>query len=561
MWQLSLFTFLRRKYTLLILFTIVFTALTLPNLVNQNLIGDEAVYIVEGDRYLHQLYSYYHNSGSPVLLKVITAIPYSVLPLNRDYVPYYNPIFTDVYKAADFTYIQNRSFAQTVIILARIPHLLLALLLGYSIFVFARWKFGLKVATVALVLYSFHATFLAHAATANLDIGVTAFCFWTAAAWYYYLENRRHKWLLVVTGILLGLAQATKISAILLYPLLILWYLYKRKEHPITDLVTVFGISGIALWAVYLFQIGPILTPGESTAGIESVYGSIPILKEYKSDITQLLYLPVYPLGAFLNNFSYQLSHSFFGHTNYLNGTFTNQGIWYYIPVVFTIKNSFILTFLVCLGGITVYRAKHENRQLLYFLWLWVLIVLIWSMQSKIQLGIRYALPMFPFLFIIAAWALAYWSRKLIKNRYANGAIAITLAVYILSTFRTGSNYFTYISEIYRGENPVDIVFDSDYDWGQNVYKMAEEQKSKNLYPLYFRSYGGANLGYEGIQNSADPSEALNAKLDGYYAFSHSALVKARTGDPTIFSYFYSKKPDYIINKTIYVYKVSFAKS
>jgi hypothetical protein len=543
----------------IIIFVIGFISLTASNLINQNLIGDEAVYIVEGDRYLHQPYSFYHNSGSPALLKIITAMPYAFVPLNRNYEPYYNEVFTNVYKVAGFTYVQNKTYAHLIIILARIPHLLISLALGISIFIFTKKYVSLSVAWVALTLYTFHTSFLAHAATANLDIGVTAFTFWALCCFYRYLHSSQHpQRLLILSGIFLGLAQATKISAILLYPFIIGWFFISRGNKKIHNIVTLVAISAFTLWATYLFQIGPILTIEDTPAGIESVYGSIPVLKDYKNEITALLYKPVYPLGAFINNFAFQLSHSFFGHTNYIDGNFVNTGIWYYIPLAFTIKNSIIFVFASLIGLTLLFFTPQENRKLYYYAWSWIILILIWSMQSKLQLGIRYGFPMYPFLFIVAAAGMLFWINYLFKKQYVFPITIAILCLYILSTARVGNDYFTYISEIYRGENPVDIVFDSDYDWGQNVYKVQSFQQSKNMYPLFFRPYIGGDFEFEGIQSEMDPAQALIQKQEGYYAFSHSSLVNSRLSDPTLFSYFYSKRPTYIIGRNIYVYHLSF---
>ncbi|MDQ3099515.1 MAG: glycosyltransferase family 39 protein [bacterium] len=545
--------------TTAIVFTLVFTALTLPNLIHQNLVGDEAVYIVEGDRYLHQAYSYYHNSGSPVLLKVLTAIPFSLLPLDRTYDLYYNQIFTNVYKVAGFTYIQNKEFVTLIIILARLPHLLLAIALGITIFLFAKKYFSVTTGWVALTFYTFHASILAHAATANLDIGVTAFSFWSLCLFYLYLKSSDHsRFLLISSGVMLGLAQATKISAILLFPFIIAWFLISHGHKKLRDIIIIILISIGTLWAVYLFQVGPILTAEDTPAGIESVYGGLPVFKEYKSEITELLYKPVYPLGAYLNNFAYQLSHSFYGHTNYIDGEFTNTGIWYYIPLVFTIKNSIIFVLACILGLSLLYYTKNEHREMHYFLWSWILFVLAWTIQSKLQLGIRYSFPMYPFLFISAAAGTLHWINTLCKRKYVIPLIVVVLTLYAASTLRVRGDYFTYISEIYRGDNPVDMVFDSDYDWGQNIYKVAKFQQTKKLYPLFFRGYIGGNFEYEGIQNAMDPAEAMAKKMDGYYAFSHSAFVNTRLNNPELFSYFYSKRPTYIIGKNIYVYYTTF---
>lgn len=560
-----------RNLSLIILFvfTLIFISFTVKNLVFQNLIGDEAVYIVEGDRYIHEPYSFYRNSGSPSLLKIITAIPYAFIPLDRDYSPYYNQVFTNVYTVSNFIYTQNESYAEYIIVLARIPHLLLSLLLGYSIFLFSKRLLSLKVALIALAFYAFHATFLAHASTSNLDIGVTAFTFWALCSIYYYLHtpkdqflhiNRKAKLnstqLLVITAILLGASQATKISAILLYPFLLFWFFTTKTDKKLRDIGIIICLSLLTLWAIYLFQIGPILTADDTPAGIESIYGSIPVIKNYKTDITKLLYLPIYPLGAYLNNFTYQFSHSFFGHTNFINGVFTNQRIWYYIPLVLTIKNS-IIFIISCIAGIVALIWSKSHRTVCLFLSLWILFILIWSMQSKIQLGMRYVLPMFPMLFILAANGLAWSASKLsFKNR--NIIIVTALIIYILSTLRVGTNYFTYIGELYYGRNPVDLVFDSDYDWGQSVYALGDAQISNNMYPLYFMPYIGGDLKHEQIKNETDPVTAFYNKYNGYYAFSHSSFVNMKHKHPEIFSFFYSKRPTDIINRTIYVYEIKF---
>ncbi len=540
-------------------FCVIFLALTITNLLNQNLVGDEAVYIVEGDRYIHQPYSFYHNSGSPMVLKVLTALPFSLLPLNRDYGPYYKSVFTNVYTVSEFVYVQNKDWARIMIILARIPHEVIALLLGISIFIFTKRWLNIQIAWIALLLYSFNALILAHAATANLDIGVTAFCFWSLAIWYSYLESEKSPtWYLPCIGVLLGLAQATKISAILLYPVFIVWFIVRHRAKKWTELLSVIAISMLSLWAIYLFQVGPILTTDDTPAGIESVYGSIPIIKEYKSNITQLLYKPIFPLGAYLNNFAYQFSHSFYGHTNYIDGVFKDQGIWYYIPLVFTVKNSVILIFSLFGGLALLFTRKRSQNPLYYYLWLWILLVLFWSIQSKIQLGVRYVMPFYPFMLIAAAAGLWYWSTTVVNQKYAHVVVIILCFWYACTTLWTKTAYFTYISELYKGNNPIDLVFDSDYDWGQDVYLVRTEQKSKNLYPLYFRPYIGGNLSYEHIQSVDDPGRALVNKKNGYYAFSHSSLVNAREHEPAVFTYFYSRKPHYIINRVIYVYKVSF---
>ncbi len=541
--------FLKQKLAY-VLFIVCFSLLTIPNLLSQNLIGDESVYILEGDRYLHTPYSFYNNSGSPHLLKTITGIFLIPLPLDRQYDSYFTKTNTDVYTSANFTYDQNRQYAQQMIILSRIPHFILGLALGFALYIFTKKVASPTAGAIALVLYTFHPLFLSHAATSNLDLGTTAFAFFTLVSLYFYLQKSHHsKKLLILTGVLLGLAQMTKISGILLYPTFILYLLFTKNLSKWKQLAAIFGISIFTIWAGYAFQIGPIILPTDDPAGLESLYGWLP----FKQQITDLLKSPIFPAGAWINNFTYQFTHSFYGHTVYLNGEFTDKGMKHYIPTLLLYKNSIIFLALTLVAFALTIKNKLYQKNHIKLMLLWTILILLWSTFGKLQLGTRYAMPFYPTLFVLIGITTAsLWTQQTKK------ILVATLALYALSTLSIYPSFFTYTNELIRTQNPVNLISDSDYDWGQSVYKLGEYQKQHNLYPLYFKQFGGANLEFYKIQNTNSPEQSFAQKNPGYYAFSHSSLVGLKRDNPELFAYIASRTPQHIIDRSIYVYFITF---
>jgi len=102
------------------------------------------------------------------------------------------------------------------------PRILVALLVLVMAAVLFRWTselFGPQGGLLALALLAFDPNILAHAALATLDLGVACLMFITMYG-VYRVGCRPTRMNLVGTGILLGLALASKLSALLLVPIL-----------------------------------------------------------------------------------------------------------------------------------------------------------------------------------------------------------------------------------------------------------------------------------------------------------------------------------------------------
>src|SRR5947207_8442437 len=156
------------------------------------------------------------NPEHPPLVKLLATAPLLSLPLR---VPSHPSIFSkeeDFTTAADFLYGND---AEKILFRTRVTAATLTLLLALVLFLATREMFGKWAALIALVLFVFEPTVLAHGALVTTDMGMSCFFFTTIFVFYRYVK-RPTAGRLLLTGALAGLALASKHSGILVIPIL-----------------------------------------------------------------------------------------------------------------------------------------------------------------------------------------------------------------------------------------------------------------------------------------------------------------------------------------------------
>ena len=108
-----------------------------------------------------------------------------------------------------------------VVYAARVPIMLLSLLLGAVVFRWASDLAGPWAGLMALGLYTFDPNIVAHSSVAATDLGAAAFITFASYAFWRALRRPTRAQRDVWAGVTLGLAQAAKISALMLVPLFI----------------------------------------------------------------------------------------------------------------------------------------------------------------------------------------------------------------------------------------------------------------------------------------------------------------------------------------------------
>jgi hypothetical protein len=183
------------------------------------------------------------------------------------------------------------------------------------------------------------------------------------------------------------------------------------------------------------------------------------------------------------------------GHSTFLLGEMAERSLWYYYPVLLTIKLPLPILALPVILALVRPRALTN----------WACAVaaglLIYSLNCKVQIGIRLMLPWIALGIVGLAAALvnaagapevastsAVWRvwRRCVLVMAACASVA-WLAMGSVSIWPHG---LCYVNELWGGpDEGYKLVSDSNYDWGQGLKELArwqQEHKVENLDVWYF---------------------------------------------------------------------------
>jgi hypothetical protein len=173
----------------------------------------------------------------------------------------------------------------------------------------------------------------------------------------------------------------------------------------------------------------------------------------------------------------------------YLLGRCTLESHWYYLPIAFLIKEplSFIFILILVIGLVSLRRIKLP-------LWQWFPAVLFFvAVLPTTNLGIRYLLPAYPFLFLIAAQG-ALW---LWNERKRNSFFSWLLTGLILwQAASVGFNFphsLSYFNELVPSDQKLYYLADSNLDWGQDLKRLADKARERNWGKVKLAYVGGTD--------------------------------------------------------------------
>lgn len=447
----------------------------------------------------------------------------------------------------DFMYKEGNN-ANLMLLLGRLPMLLILLLLGFYVFKWTRELAGPGAALLALFLFCFSPTFIAHGRFVTTDVAAAAAIF---IASYYFIRYLKHpNWKnLIVAGLVFGLAQLAKFSAFLLVPLFgvvaLVWLVLKILEKidgeqkitaviwPLfwrylggTILLMAVGCVFV-IWPVYGYHVinYPVARQQSDTQYILSTFGMRPLanLICWLAGVPFLRALAQYGLGLTM-----VVQRAAGGNTIYYMGQVYNLGFKSYFPFVYLIKETLtlhILTLTAIFLALTAFFKKHlyrfkNFRRLLEKNIAQVLmlsfIALYWymSLRSPLNIGVRHILPTFAFVFVMVANQVARWQKRLVveylvlkKERLFPGMraaliasfsiVALLLAWQAISVVSVYPSFLAYFNELVGGPtNGYKYVTDSNLDWGQDMKRLANWVNENNIDKIYVDFFGGSMPGY-----------------------------------------------------------------
>ena len=359
---------------------------------------------------------------------------------------------------------------------------------------------------------------LGHAALATTDIALTAMVL-VATYHFYTARDRGWFWRVLIPGVLYGLALATKASALpyvpILYALFGLYHLHANGRLPFPGMGSLWHRIK-ALWAatlrlrydiVYAFWIGIVVVFGYCGCDWENEPTFVKWAQQLPDGDLKRAMLPLSEhLPIFTNageGLVQQIKHNIRGHHgSYLLGHQYDRAVWYYFPVALSIKLTEPM--LVLLGLVLLTRP----RALLTPAGWAALVLLLFSLNTRVQIGVRLLFPFVVFLHVALAAAVyrrkplpltpspqkgggeSSSSRPLLEwwLRYSAWFAVFVSALVCLSYWPDGLRHTNrFWGDPARG---YELLTDSNYDWGQGLPELADWAEVRGRPRLHVWYYG-----------------------------------------------------------------------
>jgi hypothetical protein len=418
-----------------------------------------------------------------------------------------------------------------LLLAARIPMIVLTLLFGLVVLGFARDLAGPWGGLTALALYAFDPDVLAHGSLATLDVPAAGFLL--TSFWMLWRARSRPIYL-VLAGIALGAALATRASALPAVPLVLILSFVAAKRRRLLSALGVGLIAVAVVWAVYL-AVDPSLR-WSTPAGVTNPGG-------LRGLAVDLLPFPRAYRDGVLIQFQFE-SSSFNG---FLLGHAYHGRLWYYLPVALLIKTPLGLLVLWAAGAVTMLVRRSLRVAALYTL-LPALVLFLVAMTGARDFGTRYVIFMPMFMTVAAATLLtgrrpapvgetppvsetAPGDEAGRGRRVPKMALWPTLALVLfaaVSSARVFPYFLPYSNEAFGGVSKTHLrLHDSNVDWGQDLPRLASRLEQKYPGQPVWLVYKGAGVPeYYGI-HGRDPLSASNDEVHGLLVVSDSRVALA----------------------------------
>lgn len=363
----------------------------------------------------------------------------------------------------------NRAPPDTLMFLARLPGALMGLALIVAVGLAARDRYGPAAGLIALVLAAFEPLVLAHSPIVHTDLPGALFGFLAIEA--ARRSDRGPRWV-AAAGVALGAALATKTSLVVAVPVMA------------------------------LLAPGDARTRAARLAGIGAV-AALTDLAAFRFDATELVRMWT-GVGAG--------SHALESRGGYLAGRWFPDGTAWYYPAAILFKSS--LALVVLLGARAVIDALGLRRGRtapghLGDLVLPAVLLLALAGAMRLNIGVRHALPVHPFLLVYAAGAtsrLVEVGARATVVRGAHVLVAALIAWHVVETTAAFPRYLGFFGAHWGDRTGRPLLIDSDLDWGQHMPDLGRALRARGLRGVYLAPHWVGDPGLYGISFQRLPS-------------------------------------------------------
>ena len=416
---------------------------------------------------------------NPPLVRELATIPVFVQnPVVRRVPKYMSPLDRAEFDTGQNFFTDNGNESFKSFVLARWACVPFCVLGGWICFRWSNQHYGTKGGMFCLILWCFSPEILANAAMITPDVGATAM---GAAAWYLFWRWLKNpSWLSAIfAGSALGILELTKFTWIMLlfvWPVIwILWRHYRISRNvpfrlKVSHLVSMLLIAVYVINVGYGFQgsfkrLGNYWFTSETFAGNDIVLG-VDLGNRFRG--TWLAEFPVPLPENYLQGIDRQKCDFERGYRSYLMGEWKHGGWWYYYLIGFLVKEPIgfqLMLYVSILTGLWNWKrwTKENIREWSLIVAPPLLIFGLVSSQTGFNHHMRYVLPAYPFLFIIAA-------RTVTLGKFWKWFSYACLTWQAVAVLWFAPHWMSYFNEAAGGpKNGHKWLVDSNIDWGQDI--------------------------------------------------------------------------------------------
>ena len=535
------------------IFVLVFAFLAISGFLQKSPTNDEPTHLFAGYSYL-KWGDFRANPEHPPLAKLWAALPLLALDVKDsraasaswNLIPKYSPLeIHTVNAAADMLFRYND--ASRLFFYAKFQMVILAVVLGLFIFLWSQKLFGLQAGIASLFIYCLDPNILSHSQLVHTDLAFSAFFF--IGTYFFWRVSAQLTWTdMLLTALFFGLAASAKygyLAVLVTWGILGLFRIVSSEPQRCAigrprDLSTprekaiafaavlgcVFVVAYVLIWTVYGFRFSAI--PG----GIEH----LPMAQEMPRNSTLRGFVS-FLINSRLFPEAWIYGQLFvFNHVNrvaYLLGELSDKGFWLYFPVAFAVKTP-LPTLLLILTAVALWIRKRNERSSELFLVIPVMVYFTVAVLSRMNIGLRHILPIYPFLFVLIGGTVAHlWQSG---TRFKRAAVVVLLLWEFWSSASIYPHYLAFFNEVAGGpKHGHSVLVDSNLDWGQDLPGLKRWMDSNSVKKIQFLCFGcstvavpryyGINAVYlPGSEVIGDSGPGNNPDVPPYLAISATRL-------------------------------------
>jgi hypothetical protein len=476
---------------------------------------DEPVHLTAGVAAIKKGNMSYNGYHHPILAEAWAALPAVAL---KPMLPVQSPAWLsqdwsplNQYRFADLFLYHNRVGHESLMKAARWMQVVLSVLflcVGAWLILGA---YGEIAAFWFATSWACSPTMLAHGTIVSTDLAFAGFFFLFFLAYQTKAATSKGLIWAISVGILMGLCMVSKYLAVALFPIAgLLWILDKRSLRD--------GVVAVAV-------------------------GALVVLIVYRGSF-----------GVFVDGLSKILTRSQAGRSSFFLGQHSTQGWVAYFPFAFLAKST-----LFELLGLLLAVPLLIKRQLPRAAWIPPLLFFVLACVSKVQIGHRHILAVYPFVFLLGGMAIQNLAPRFRVFAFAAAALML------LEASMLAPNFLTYFNIFVGGPAKGYLrLTDSNNDWGQSLKQLravlSPDDLKDGIYLCYFgtadpHAYGlrYINIGSDTISGHADDSGDLSMHPTKF-AISATNYQHTYYGDKTVFNWLRQYTPVAIVGNTILVY-------